>query len=876
MNKINANGFSESRRPAIHRTMDRSPDRPRPWVSLWIVALLSLLGQLWICQFFSFGTDVPLSIDVNPSNLWKYAYQFPPRGEFLVLNWLGVANLPPSLNPFSLAAAVLPVWVFFTTYTPAIGTLALLAMAAFLRELEIPRPAALFGAVIFAWQGDLLPFVFPGHFAYIATWPFYAVAAWGALRSQRTGHWACGVISGAACGTMVALQPDRGGIASLLVAALFLAAAWRYPAGWRTQVKNLALCVAVALVVALASLLALFQSFIVGVSLGGDQSRADTYKYATQFSYGPEETLTYLVPGFFGWHSSSLEGPYWGRIGQWPDWPKDHKGLRNLNLAISTTGTIATALAILAAILMLPVGSYFGPSGWSERQVFFARVLLALGAVALVLSWGWHTPLYRIMFALPLMDKWRNPLKWLEMTNFALVTLSALGLQHLFGFLEEAAPVAGRAHRRSAWILYSIAALLIAGLVASYPFTLQLAPKLLDAGYDAGSVAAIMATVHTSLFAAVTLIALACALILVLQAPGFMRRWKLENPWLHRLWQAMLEPGRLPLTLSLGLALFSVAQLAWVATRFVSPGELAALTETNPLVEDLRDQGNKVRVSVDSSDPLLNVLLQNQFAIPQISCLEISAASRLPDALTSLFDDLKSNPARLWFLAGVKNRVVPEASFEAIRHDPRLMTNIDHVDGYSLEPTDSPNLPSHALVQFKDYLAKATFVPQAEILPSDDAVLQRLKDPNWDPRATILFSNTPGEKLAPATRSGTAKSAGVEVSDHTAHRIDLTVTAPEAGYILINDAYDPDWAVEVNGQATPLLRADYLFRAVPVPAGTSTVALRYNAHYRVAGLSLPTEAVNFGCDAAMLAAWIAAGVALWRERANARGGSGTV
>ena len=70
------------------------------------------------------------------------------------------------------------------------ATLALLAMAAFLRELELPRPAALFGGVIYAWQGDLLTFVYPGHYAYIATWLFFAIAAWGALRAQRTRHWA--------------------------------------------------------------------------------------------------------------------------------------------------------------------------------------------------------------------------------------------------------------------------------------------------------------------------------------------------------------------------------------------------------------------------------------------------------------------------------------------------------------------------------------------------------------------------------------------------------------------------------------------------------------------------------------------------------------
>ena len=124
---------------------------PGRWTSLWVVALLSLVAQLGLCHFFSFGQIVPMTIDLNPSNLWTAAYHFPPDGSFQVLNWLGRASAPQSLNPYTLGANLNP-WLFFTAYAPVMATLGLLAMAAFLRELEVPRPAALFGGVIFAWQ----------------------------------------------------------------------------------------------------------------------------------------------------------------------------------------------------------------------------------------------------------------------------------------------------------------------------------------------------------------------------------------------------------------------------------------------------------------------------------------------------------------------------------------------------------------------------------------------------------------------------------------------------------------------------------------------------------------------------------------------------
>ena len=108
---------------------------------------------------------------------------------------------------------------------------------------------------------------------------------------------------------------------------------------------------------ALAPLLALFQSNIVGAKLAGTADREQTYKLVTQFSLAPAETLTYLVPGFFGWHINSHDGPTGAGLANGPTGRKIIKGTRNLNLAISTTGTVATVLALLGAVLLLCRGA---------------------------------------------------------------------------------------------------------------------------------------------------------------------------------------------------------------------------------------------------------------------------------------------------------------------------------------------------------------------------------------------------------------------------------------------------------------------------------------------------------------------------------------
>jgi hypothetical protein len=850
----------------------RPPVRPGPWTSLWIVALLSLLGQLWLCQFFSFGDRVPVSIDVNPSNLWKLAYHFPPAGSFQVLNWLGAAFLPQPLNPFSFAAGNLAPWLFFTAYAPFIATLALLAMAAFLRELELSRPAALFGGVIYAWQGDLLPFVYPGHYAYITTWPLFAVAAWGALRIQRTRLWAYAVISGVCCGLMVGLQPDRGAIASLLVAALYLAPLLLRPPSGRASdylvnMGHLALCVGVAFLVALAPLLALFQSNIVGVKLVGAASREQTYDLVTQFSLGPAETLSYLVPGFFGWHINSVSGPYWGWIGEWPDWPKNHETIRNMNLAISTTGTVATALVLIGAALLLP-GRLLGASGLTVRQYFYGRLLLTLGFITLILAWGWHTGLYRLVFELPLMDKWRNPLKWLEMTNFVLVVLSALGLQYLLTSLDAETPDIKVVRRRLTWVTLGLLGLIGLGFLASYPVAIVLAGNLQAGGYDPYSVANIMSTMHVSLLWAFILMALFCVVLRALWRPDSLRGWRLENPWLHRLWQQILRPDHLPLTLTLSLAALAVVQLGWVAGQFISPLPIQTMTETNPLLEELKAESDTlhVRSSVATGDGILNSLLQNQFSAMGISCLDVSAASRIPDDLQAFFGALAKNRVRLWLLTGVKNMAIPQDGLAAMREDSTIAANIDHADGYTIAPTATPNTPSHALVGMKDYLLKATLVPNAEFFAKDEALLKRLADPTWNPRVSVLLHAGSEPKKENEKTKTPSPSDHIDLQVYTPTEIKIEAQSALGGYVLVNDQYDPDWQVKVNGKDAELLRADYIMRAVQIPPGNSTITMHYVAHYRVAGLNLPAQAVNTFSDGAMIAAWLVAGFVLWRRK----------
>jgi hypothetical protein len=210
-----------------------------------------------------------------------------------------------------------------------------------------------------------------------------------------------------------------------------------------------------------------------------------------------------------------------------------------------------------------------------------------------------------------------------------------------------------------------------------------------------------------------------------------------------------------------------------------------------------------------------------------------------------------------------------------MRQEPGVAANIDHASGYTLQATASPDVPSHALVAMKDYLAKATLVPNAELFATDEALLKRLKDPAWNPRASVLINKVdPGQKLPTSkipekedvVRNYVPGPDKLDLETYTPTEIEIKAHSSRGDYVLINDQYDPDWQVQIDGKTVPMIRSDYIMRAVQIPPGDSTITMHYVAHYHVAGLILPAETMNNFSDGTMLAAWLIAFFGLRRKK----------
>jgi hypothetical protein len=202
---------------------------------------------------------------------------------------------------------------------------------------------------------------------------------------------------------------------------------------------------------------------------------------------------------------------------------------------------------------------------------------------------------------------------------------------------------------------------------------------------------------------------------------------------------------------------------------------------------------------------------------------------------------------------------IGSGALSGLRQEPDVAANIADAYGYMLVLA-ADDQPTHALVRMRDYFPKAIFIPAAETIANPDGLLDRLADPSWNPRATILLSGgvptPPSREKSTKTKATLVPPPDVNVTHYTPHQIDLDLKAPQAGYVLINDQFDPDWRVTLNDRPVPMLRADYLLRAVAVPAGPSHVELLYSAHYRIGRVAIPTTVANDFSDAVMLAAFV--------------------
>jgi hypothetical protein len=148
--------------------------------------------------------------------------------------------------------------------------------------------------------------------------------------------------------------------------------------------------------------------------------------------------------------------------------------------------------------------------------------------------------------------------------------------------------------------------------------------------------------------------------------------------------------------------------------------------------------------------------------------------------------------------------------------------------------------------------------------PSLPALYSMYLDP-FDPRTEVLLDERPPWNAWPLGTAPPVRQVGVgqppppggstaRIVEYADARVVLRVHAERAGFAVLTDLYLPGWRAWVDGVEAPVLRGDYVFRAVPIPAGEHTVELVYDPESVRWGRAISLSALAV-LVAAVLVAW---------------------
>jgi hypothetical protein len=133
-------------------------------------------------------------------------------------------------------------------------------------------------------------------------------------------------------------------------------------------------------------------------------------------------------------------------------------------------------------------------------------------------------------------------------------------------------------------------------------------------------------------------------------------------------------------------------------------------------------------------------------------------------------------------------------------------------------------------------MPRAFLVDDAVVVPQGANPLVVMVDGPFDPKRTVVVErplpgNTTVRHRAPDSRAPEVAAGGpaglAEVVSYQDDEVVVQTASDRDSVLVLTDTLLPGWHATIDGIPAPLLRADYLFRGVPVPSGHHTVRFFY-------------------------------------------------
>ena len=523
-----------------------------------------------------------------------------------------------------------------------------------------------------------------------------------------------------------------------------------------------------------------------GMASGGGASGLD-WSYAMSWSQGLGELLTLAVADAFGGSGAT----YWG--------PKP------FTAGPHYVGGIVIALAVLAL--------------WRLRKGSVWAFSLG-GGLMILFSLGEHfSALNRLMFDhFPLFSTFRVPETWLSAVAFTMAVLAAQGL-YVLGREAAATAAAATAHARHFYIVWGAAVGLLLVLILArdvfFDFErpdearqlmgmlVQQRPDLSPS--DPQVQRFVMEEVGRRREARVEMFkddALRTLLFLVLSGLAI----------------AAFMAGRVPRWgMQAAVALLVLIDLGGVGRRYFNEGVLQPVSNLDAAIP---------RYDFDQF-----ILDQREAAGGEghFRVLSLEGTQTANARPNYFYETLGGyNGAKLRLYQDYLEHLLFDAP-EVPNANALALTNTRYV--VSRTPLPGLNIVYRSQTGFlvlenEAARPRAFFVGQTEVIPDAGAAWARLRSPAFDVATTAVLPEAIPFETTPLDSTSTAS---VALLRHTPREIAWTVQTDRPRLLVAAEVYYPaGWHATLDGEGVPIYRADYLLRAVPVPAGTHTLVMRFD------------------------------------------------
>jgi hypothetical protein len=213
---------------------------------------------------------------------------------------------------------------------------------------------------------------------------------------------------------------------------------------------------------------------------------------------------------------------------------------------------------------------------------------------------------------------------------------------------------------------------------------------------------------------------------------------------------------------------------------------------------------------------------------------------------------IEQNPTRYafgpYFAQATRMNLLGRVGVAAVLTEPNVEFSPDQLQAWQLRETYRGT--DGVVFEVANRPGRAFLVDRAVRVDKTDQALRSFVVPEFDPAREVILEGA-GDGDSSANPSATAPEGAtpgrVRWVRDTADEIRLEVQSERPAWLVVLDSWDPGWSASIDGDGTEIVRADYNFRAVRVPAGTSTVRMTYRPPGLVLGavVSAGTVALIF-------------------------------